>query len=426
MRKALFVVSVALALAACTRVEKPVPKAAPTSRGPDTGSRVIPPSASTLPLEERVLYYPTRERVLTGGDNSGNDMRWQPLGMSFPALLADVRYGLILTDTPLVDRDGNSKGTLLTEASRVTVLEAGEWVSLGSDFHRLYRVRTGLPGNAAEGWVHSSAAALILAEANGLAVGIVPRKIVIGGGESEYNLLAVSDGRRVTLVDTSIFPFPDSFHPSGVVRVALEDVNADSQPEILLEAETIVSLRYLGATPVRWKAWLRRREGALVPIFRYNESFGSDAGYSYTASERAFDSDGSGMRNMVRVDTEYTLVTGQDEFRTATVSFFPWNGSEFRKAALQDLPKMGTVTAEQTALLADADPQGGVVATLAKGDQLYVFDRSDTRQSRDDPASWWYRAVTKGGVEGWISGTMVELTWFDPLKQNREMFLKGE
>ena len=42
--------------------------------------------------------------------------------------------------------------------------------------------------------------------------------------------------------------------------MSLEDVNADSQPEILLEAETIVSLRYLGATPVRWKAWLRRRE----------------------------------------------------------------------------------------------------------------------------------------------------------------------
>ena len=54
-----------------------------------------------------------------------------------------------------------------------------------------------------------------------------------------------------------MFPFPDSFHPSGVVSVSLQDVNADSLPEILLEAETIVSVRYLGATPVRWKAWLR-------------------------------------------------------------------------------------------------------------------------------------------------------------------------
>ena len=70
-------------------------------------------SASARPLEERVLYYPDRERVLTSGDGSGDDMHWQTLGMSFPALLADVRYGLTLTDTPLVDKDGNSKGILI-------------------------------------------------------------------------------------------------------------------------------------------------------------------------------------------------------------------------------------------------------------------------------------------------------------------------
>ena len=52
-----------------------------------------------------------------------------------------------------------------------------------------------------------------------------------------------------------------------------------------------------------------------------------------------------------------------------------------------------------------------------------MFDRSDTRQSRDDPASWWYKAVTKSGVEGWISGTSVELSWIDPLKMNRAAFL---
>jgi hypothetical protein len=207
------------------------------------------------------------------------------------------------------------------------------------------------------------------------------------------------------------------------VRVSLEDVNSDSQPEVLLEAETIVSLRYLGTTPVRWKAWLRRREGTLVPIFRYNVSFGSDAGYSYTATDRAFDSDGSGMRDMVRVDTDYTLLSGQDEFRTSVVSFYPWNGSEFRRAALQDLPKMGTVTAGEASLLADADPGSAVNATLLKGDQLYVFDRSDTRQVREDPASWWYKAVTKTGVEGWISGTLIELSWIDPMKLNRAAFL---
>ena len=62
-------------------------------------------------------------------------------------------------------------------------------------------------------------------------------------------------------------------------------------------------------------------------------------------------------------------------------------------------------------------------ATLSKGDQLYVFDRSDTRQSRNAPASWWYKAVTKAGMEGWISGTMTELSWIDPLKFNRAAFL---
>ena len=423
MKKALLVASIALALAACTRAEKPVAGAAPATQRPDSVSSTIASSAPARPLEERVLYFPARERVLTSGDSSGDDMHWQSLGMSFPALLADVRYGLILTDTPLMDRDGNSAGSLLPESTRVTVLEAGEWERWGSDFRRLYRVRITAAGKALQGWIDSSAAALMLAEANGLAVGLVPRKIVIGGGESEYSLLVISDRRHVTLMDTSIIPFPDSFHPSGIVQVSLEDVNSDSQPEILLEADTIVSLRYLGATPVRWKAWLRRREGSLIPIFRYNVSFGSDAGYSYSATDRAFDSGGSGLRDMVRVDTDYTLVSGPDEFRTTTVSFFPWNGSEFRKATLQDLPKLGTVTAEQASLLADADAQSGILATLAKGDQLYVFDRSDTRQSRDDQASWWYKAVTKTGVEGWISGTVMDLSWIDPLKINRAAFL---
>src|SRR5271157_628829 len=396
MRKAMLVASIALVLAACMRAEKPVSGSVP-AREPVSGSGTRAVSASARPLEERVLYYPAQERVLTSGDNSSDDMNWKSLGLSFPALLKDVRYGLTLVDTPLTDKDGNSKGTLIPEDSRFTLLEAGQWIQWGSDFRMLYRVRTNTGGTLAQGWIDSSAAALILTEANGLAVGIVPRKIVIGGGESEYSILAIADGRHVTLVDTSMFPFPDSFHPSGVVQVSLEDVNADSQPEVLLEADTIVSLRYLGATPVRWKAWLRRREGALVPIFRYNVSFGSDAGYSYTATDRAFDSDGSGMRDLVRVDTAYTLVSGQDEFHTTTVSFYPWNGSEFRRATLQDLPKLGTVSADQAPLLADADARSGILASLAKGDQLYVFDRSDTRQSRDDPASWWYKAVTKSG-----------------------------
>jgi hypothetical protein len=420
MKMALLFASVAIVLAACSRADTPVSSAAPPEQQRDSGRGSTTAARS---LEARVLYFPSRERVLTSGDNSSDDMHWQPLGLSFPALLGAIRYALVLADTPLLDKDGNPTGTLLPETSRVSVTEAGEWVSQGQDFRRLYRVAFKAAGKALEGWIDASAAALMLAETSDLAVGIMPRKVVVGGGESEYDLLVVSDGRHATVVDTSVFPFPDSFHPSGVVSVSLEDVNADSQPEILLEAETIVSLRYLGATPIRWKAWLRRREGSLVPIFRYNVSFGSDAGYSYLSTDRTFDSSGGGTNDVVRVDTEYTLVSGPDEFRTSTVSFFPWNGSEFKKAALQDLPKVGTVTAEQASLLSEAQEQGGVLAALSKGDQLYVFDRSDSRQTRDDPASWWYKAVTKTGVEGWISGTAIELTWIDAMKVNRAAFL---
>lgn len=423
MKPLLLAVTVALALAACLRAEKPLPGPHPAAGAPSApaGSIATPPSAP--PSEQRLVYFPARERVLAVTDNSGNDMRWQPLGMVFPALLGQVRYVLILTDTPLVDRDGNSKGTLLSEGTRVTLLGTGDWVPSDPDFRRMYRVRFDAPAGPIPGWIDSSAAALMLAEANGLAIGIMPRKLVVGGGESEYSLLVIAEGRSVMIVDTSVFPFPDSFHPSGVVNVSLEDVNSDSQPEILLEAETIVSLRFLGSTPVRWKAWLHRREGSLVPIFRYNVSFGSDTGYSYSATDRLFDSSGGGIRDMVRVDTDYTVVSGPDEFRTTTVSFFPWNGTEFKRAPLEDLPKIGTVTAETAPLLADPDAGSSVTATLARGDRLYAFDRSDTRRSRDDPASWWYRAVTKSGVEGWINGTVVELSWIDALKVNRAAFL---
>ena len=61
--------------------------------------------------------------------------------------------------------------------------------------------------------------------------------------------------------------------------------------------------------------------------------------------------------------------------------------------------------------------------TLHAGDMLYIFDRSDSRQSREEASSWWYRVVTKSGAEGWIDGGSVELSWIDPLKVNREAFL---
>ena len=134
-------------------------------------------------------------------------MHWQPLGVSFPALLGEVRYGLVLTDTPLTDKDGNATGILLPETARVTVLEAGDWVPLGSDFHRSYRVSFKAAGKTVQGWIDSAAAALILAQnGRGLAVGVLPRKIVVGGGESEYSLL-VGLGRRGTRRSSTPAPF---------------------------------------------------------------------------------------------------------------------------------------------------------------------------------------------------------------------------
>jgi hypothetical protein len=425
MKTALLWIVLPLALAACVRApQQPASAAAPPPvPSASTGTPASPAAPlSVLPPEERILYYPSRDRVLTTGDQSSNDVQWKPVGVGFADLLGRVLHGLVLTDTEITDRDANPKGTLLPAGSRLEVREASDWANDGSGFRRLYRVES--PDKTVGGWIRAGAVALILAQARGLEAGVLLRKVVVGGGESEYNLLVVADGDRVTVMDTSYLPFPDDFHPSGILSISLDDVNADSRAEVIVEAETILSLRYLGATPVRWKAWLRRGvDGALVPIFLYNMSFGSDAGYSYSATDRLFDSSGGGFRDIVRVDTDYTVVSGTDEFRTSTVSFYPWNGSQFRHAALQDLPRLGTVTAEQAALRAEPGPDATQTAALSHGDQLYVFDRSDKRQARDDPSSWWYRAVTRSGAAGWVSGTDLELSWIDPLKVNREAFL---
>jgi len=426
MRKALLLCAVTLVLAACGRAPRAVePAAGPSSRA---GAAVAPAPAPDSPI----LYYPSRDRVLTAGDQSADDLQWKPVGAGFPQLLGRILHGLVLTDAEVTDRDGNPKGQVLPAGSRVALKEAGDWVNDGSGFHRLYRIQSenGTPGTRVPprkpitGWLRAGAVALILAEANGVQAGVLLRKVVVGGGESEYSLLVVADSRGVTVFDTSYVPFPDEFHPSGVLGVSLEDVNADSRAEVIVEVETILSLGLLGTTPVRWKAWLRRAvDGALVPIFRYNTSFGSDAGYSYTATERLVDSTGGGARDLVRVDTDYTVVTGADEFRNRTVSFYPWNGSQFRRAVLQDLPKLGAVTADGAELRAAPDPASPAVASLARGDQLFVFDRSDSRQSRKDDSSWWYHAVSRKGADGWINGTVLELSWVDPMITNRDRFL---
>jgi hypothetical protein len=129
------------------------------------------------------------------------------------------------------------------------------------------------------------------------------------------------------------------------------------------------------------------------------------------------------MLDTVKVTTDYLLVSRQGEFRNTLTSFFRWNGSEYRRAAAEDLPRQGTLTAVQAPVLRDPSAESGTVDTLQAGDMLYIFDRSDTPQSREQTTSWWYRAVTKSGAEGWIDAGSVELSWIDPLKVNRETFV---
>ncbi|MGA2975494.1 MAG: hypothetical protein ABSF77_09315 [Spirochaetia bacterium] len=421
MKQAMLVVSFALVIAGCARSGKSSGEQAPlVQAAPQAPQAQVVPQQ---PADEGISFLPNRDRVFMRGDGTENSISWVTLGASFASLQKEILYGLVVEDTPLLDRDGMSLGSTVPAAAQVQVQEAGTWENIGAEFRMLYHVRYDSSTGPAEGWVDSSSVILIVAEAEGLAAGVLPRKIVIAGGESEYSLLAIVDGNRATLIDTSCFAFADSFHPSGVLRVSISDVNSDNALEAVVEAETIVSLRSLGTTPLRWVAWLQQREGAWTPIFQCNESFGSDAGYSYTATERAFAATGSGMLDTIRVDTDYVLTSGQDEFRSTTTSFSLWNGDVYKKAALQDLPKQGAVTVDQTPLLASSDAAAGVVETLYKGDLLFVFDRSDAPQSPDDPGSWRYKAVTKSGSEGWINGASIELTWIDPLKVNKEVFL---
>ncbi len=409
-----------LLFASCTR-SAPSSSATPgpNAANPARAAPAQPLPAAPRPVDTTVVYQPGRERVLRESDGQSLGMEWKSLGMAVPAIPGDVHYGLLFADAPLLSATGDPQGRTITSGARVSVLDVGAWEDTGTGFRRLFRVRQ--PAQDAEGWIDGGSLSLITAEAGELAAGIVPRKIVVGGGDAEYNLLAIVDRGKLTLVDTSMFPFADEFHPSAVLRVSIIDANGNGNLEVVVEAETIVSLRYLGASALRWVAWLRPRDGTWTPILQYNASFGTDAGYSYTTTMRAFDASGAGMMSMVRLDTEYVLVSGESEFRSNTVSFYPWNGSSYRKAPLQDLPRRGTVATDQAPLL--KEPDGESTGSLARGDVLFVFDRSDTRQSPDDASSWWYRVVAKSGAEGWISGTGVDLSWVDPLKENRAVFL---
>jgi hypothetical protein len=409
MKKLPLFVPLAILLGACTRTVSPpvTPPAVPAEVGTPL------PAAAALP-QDGMTFVPSRGRVLARGDGVPADTAWVSLGTDGLTLREKVRRALLLSDTPLLDESGNARGTSLPRGSRAVVREIGPWQEGPGGYRRLYRLE--------EGWVEAGSAALILAEGFGIEAGVVQRKIAISGGSSEYALLAIADESRVILVDTSSFIFPDAFHPSALLEIEIEDANADGLPEIVLEGETIVSFQYLGATPLRWGAWLRPKDGIWAPILFYKKHFAADEGYSYDAALRSFASAGAGFHDTVKVSTDYTAGVPGGEFRTTVVSFHRWNGSEYRSRPAEDLPRQGTVTADGTPLLEDPDPDAAIVEEMRAGDLLWVFDRSDAPREKD---SWWYRACAKSGAEGWVNGSALELAWVDPLKVNRAAFLEN-
>jgi len=403
-------------LASCTRTPPPGSPASVSPALPPTDTAVVPDTSAGA----AVSYVPSRERVLVANDGLTLGLDWRPLGMLFPAAMKSVRYGYVFANTPLVNRAGTPTGLDVPAGTKVAVHDAGPWVNTEGSYRRLYRVRWGAENT--DGWIDGSSLALITAEKGLLAAGVVPRHIVVGGGESDYSLLAIVDRGATSLIDTSTFRFPDSFHPSGVVSVSVADVNGSGSLQVVVDVETIASLTSLGTTPLRWAAWLSPRDGQWAPILLYDEKYATDGGYSFTAAVRAYDDTGaSGMKNMVRLDTDYVVVSGDRVFRTRTVSFYAWTGTEYRRDALQDLPQHGTVSAEGLALV--TKPGGAERTTaLAQGDVVFVFDRADAPPGVPS-GSLWYHVVTSSGAEGWLDGNSMSLAWIDPLTENRAVFL---
>jgi len=356
-----------------------------------------------------VRFVPSQSRVFARGDTDEIVMQWMPVGMSFESAQGQVLHGVLLEETSF-------GGEVLSPLSPVAVLSATAWERSAGAYHRSYVVRSLDAGNPVSGTVDSARCLLVTAESGGLAAGFLERRISVNGGESDYNVLAVVADGAVTLADTSAWVFPESFHPSGVRGVTISDINGDGSVEIVVSVETIVSLNYLGATPLAWECWLPARSPASGPLFQFNESFATDEGSSYTASRRLLDSDGNGMQETVKVTTEIEQASEEREFTNTIVSFSLWDGSRYAKQAADELPRLGSVAVQRATLFADTSLESGSVAEAAQGELLYVFDRSDS-------PPFWFRAVTKQGVEGWIAGTEVELAWVDPLKVNREVFL---
>lgn len=422
MKKILAFLCCAAVLASCSRSGKPA--AGPA--GPSPAPTLQPAAAQQEGAEASapgLSYFPSRARVLMKSDAEPVLTEWQSLGLALPAARNEVLYGLLASETALTgDPEGASETARLDPLSRLQVTDAGEWTKSEAGFSRRYRVKAQAAGQDLEGYVDSSSVALVTAESGGIAAGFVERKIAISGGESSYNVLAVAELGAVELLEAGALVFADSFLPTGITLASVTDVNADGALEVVIEADTIVSLHYLGATPLHWEAWLRKKPAGWAPILQYNARFATDEGDSYTSSRRAFDASGAGFLDTVKVTIRHELVTEDKEFANTIQSFYVWDGKGYRKDGAQELPKQGTVTAEEATLRADGGVESAAGETLRKGDLLYVDDRSDAKERVGETVGFWYRAVTKSGAEGWVHAGELALSWIDPLKINREVF----
>ena len=245
---------------------------------------------------------PSRQRALAQSDSEPVVTTWLPVGMSFVSARASILYGLLVSDSPVLDVSHKPVGGTLRRGLRVTIADATPWEAAGRDYKKWYQVRE--QGSSKDAWVDSADVALITVENGPLSGGFLERKIAVSGGESEYNLLVLCDGTAVSLIDSSAIVFPDAFHPSGVMSVSLEDVNSDGAPKAVVRGQTIVSLQFLGASPLAWEAWLKEKGGSWGVIFRFNSSYGTDQGNSYSATRRVFSSTGAGVLDTVKVTTD--------------------------------------------------------------------------------------------------------------------------
>lgn len=366
-------------------------------------------------------FVPSRQRVFAQSDSEPVVTAWLSLGSSFASVKGSILYGLLLSDSPALDASHKPAGAKLRRGRRVTVAEATPWESTGREYKRWYKVMQ--EGSAGKVWVDSADVALITAEKSSLRAGFLERKIAVAGGESEYNVLVLCTGTNVCLIDSSALVFADSFHPSGVTSIELEDVNSDGTLKALVQGQTIVSLQFLGASPLSWEAWLKETDDSWGAIFRFNVSYGTDQGNSYTASRRAFSSTRGSFLDTIKVTTNLQETTSRGVFHTTIETFFRWNGSIYKEDPGSELPEQATLSAATSELRALPQPDSAVVEALHRGDTLFIFDRGDTEASVAGQRGFWLHATTKTDKDGWIHSSVVKPMKIDPLKVNRDIFL---